>query len=281
MTDRPILFSAPMVRALLDGRKTQTRRILNPQPPTVEQFRGADFGLDPAVADGVKLYSQNDYPRLPKHPTKWDLLGSVGVARDAGFPAQYDVRFAKGDRLWVRESHRISTWHEDGAVWLTYDADGACSRALEPPDEEFVERLCRKLDKAGVPAKDNGFYSDDIPEGLLRRVSIHMPRWASRLTLTVTDVRVERLQEISEEDARAEGLRKLSKDDGRLWKFGMADRDGLPGRDNDGWPWAHWSTDHRLAFAQLWDSINGEDAWAENPWVVALTFTVEKRNIDA
>ena len=247
-----------MVRALIDGRKTQTRRILKPQPPAWAEHCG------------------------------WSAFtpkGRVGYrgTRDDGRFAENSIplRFAKGDRLWVRESHRIATWEEDGAVWLTYDADGARSGPLEPPNGEFVELLCAKLDAAGVLARDNGFYGDDIPDRLLRRVSIHMPRWASRLTLAVTDVRVERLQEISEEDVRAEGLRKLSKDDGRVWKFGMADRDGLPGRDNDGWPWAHWSTDHRLAFAQLWDSINGEDAWAENPWVAALTFTVEHRNIGA
>jgi hypothetical protein len=104
--------------------------------------------------------------------------------------------------------------------------------------------------------------------------SIHMPRWASRLTLEVTEVRVQRVQEISEEDARAEGLRAVTKD-GHTVKYGIPDRDGLPGTDDDGWPWNQWDVDPRVAFARAWDSINGKRSgcdWASNPWVWAIYF---------
>lgn len=104
----------------------------------------------------------------------------------------------------------------------------------------------------------NDLLADDGPW----RPGIHMPRWASRLTLTVTSVRVQRLQDISEEDAIAEGVDAVS----------MADAPRQTA----------WS--RRQDFAQLWDSINGKHpcaAWSDNPWIVALTFSVTKQNIDA
>lgn len=177
MTDRPILFSAPMVRALLDGRKTQTRRILKPQPL---------MGYTP------------------------DVTASKGI------------RFAKGDRLYVRERVWLPEGTDNPHGHVTYHADHGDDRALK------------------------------------WRPGIHMPRWASRLTLTVTDVRIERLQEISEEDAIAEGSREPS----------LVPIIG-----------ACWS--ERDAYAKLWEHINGPGGWGANPWVVALTFTVEQRNIDA
>lgn len=234
--DRPILFSAPMIRALLDGRKTQTRRIIKPIP-----FNREGDTVDINIASAARYMRGSDgrmYYQFD-HPKGGPLTGHL-------------ARFAKGDRLWVKETHRVASWSEDGEVWITYDADGSRSRALESPDEEFLERLCAKLDKAGVPTKNNGFYGDDIPENLLRRVSIHMPRWASRLTLTVTDVRVQRLQEISAADCAAEGACDLDADHNNAQR----------------------------AYRDIWEQINGLNSWLFNPWVVAVTFSVERRNID-
>lgn len=243
MTARPILFSAPMIQALLAGRKTQTRRIINPALP------------DGATYSGIHYASYE--------PASWFFNSPIG-------PFKRPQRYEEGDRLWVREAHRVTSWDEDGAVWISYDADGARSKALEPPDDDFVERLCAKLDKAGVPTQNNGFYADDIPENLLRRVSIHMPRWASRLTLTVTDVRVERLQEISEADAMEEGV--------TLGRHGFC----VIGVEHPNKDFPTLSRPNaREMYAALWDVINGNGAWLANPWVVAITFTVEQRNIDA
>lgn len=241
MTERPILFSAPMVRALLDGRKTQTRRVMKIQPPKNEDFPGSYFGVGRKVADGVKWFSLNEYPSLPKHPTKWDLDGSVGVARTAGFPMEYDARFAVGDRLWVKETWRTSVAYDDvkpsdlgGEEPVKYEADG---------EEQMWG------------------YSHLFGPGK-KRVSIFMPRWASRLTLIVTDVRVERLHDISEADAQAEGAAKLVMDDS--------------GTFYDGFP----EGTYRCGFAGIWSHINGAASWEANPWVIAVTFDVKEGNID-
>ncbi len=185
MTDRPIIFSAPMVRALLDGRKTQMRRLAwRPSPAVATPPRGT-------------MASRSD------GSTVWQ-------------------RAKPGDRLWVREAWCSADADDSGPYAAAYMAD-------HPGD----------------------------PRGLGWRPSIHMPRWASRITLTVTAVRRQRLQDITRGDARAEGVPRLHP---------IADDD--PSTPID-------------AFGDLWDALHGEGAWAANPEVVALTFTVERRNIDA
>ncbi len=193
MTDHPILFSAPMIRALLDGRKTQDRPVLKPQP--IRPY------------DPCSNYNDFEY-------------GPRGWGPDVKLP------YAVGDRLWVRES--CATW-EGLAQDAVYQAD--------TPADEWWE-LNSDM-KNGAPWKI--------------RSPIHMPRWASRLTLTVTDVRVQRLQDISRGDAMGEGCPFPN----------MAE--GPSPRD--------W-------FADLWNSLHGPDAWAANPWVAACTFTVHRCNID-
>lgn len=219
MTGRPILFSAPMVRALLDGRKTQTRRILKPQP------RWDDAGQTPGGFSHGAGWS-------------WAGLSFWKDATEFGRQAAQYVRIKTGDRLWVRESLKRAP-----DLWA-YSADGA---------------------QVGWPARQALAYKqqDYAP-------SIHMPKAASRLTLTVTDVSVQRLQEISEADAQAEGIERL--------KSGRGCYDPLLGH-------AHvrlgiWHPNAVAAFRGLWGDINGTGSWEANPWVAAYTFTVERRNID-
>ena len=224
MNDRPILFSGPMVRALLAGTKTQTRRILDPHP----------------VQNSAGLWT-------------WERRG-VSVQGE-GLELALAQRIAIGDRLWVKETSRITSWGEDGEVWLTYAADEAKSGMLLPRDEDFLERLCARVEKAGAETDATGMYIN-IPPGALVRPSIFMPRWASRLTLTVTDVRVERLQECSVSDAVAEGA--------------------LSTPDVDQFAQVHAIPMYRA----IWNGINGPGSWEANPWVAAYTFTVEHGNID-
>lgn len=204
MVDRPILFSGPMVLALLDGCKTQTRRIVKPQPDQLLEGQ------------------------LPKQ-----------------------LRIGVGDRLWVRET--LACCIDWG---LFYDAHGG----IGPSEEHFLrdERADAIVER----------YSRD-DETLWNVPSIFMPRWASRLTLTVTDVRVERLRDITEADAVSEGCFK-GKASGRVFSSAAAMHFG-------GDEWAN----ARDWYADLWDNINGEGAWETNPWIAAYTFTVERRNIDA
>lgn len=237
MTDRPILFSAPMIQALFAGRKTQTRRTIKLPKWSTEEH------------DHVEL-DDDGTPMI--------------ICKDTGCFASIPIRFAKGDRLWVREAFRFDP---GGTI---NDAAGGQVDYVEP---HYVYR---------GDAKPGGW-----------KPGIHMPRAASRLTLTVTDVRVQRLQEISEADAKAEGIffTNYGRKCGHTTR-GWTDVGDCPAPpethpQRPGWMWsATTGPDHCLdtahyAYANLWEHINGLGSWNINPWVVALTFTVEQRNIDA
>lgn len=213
MTDRPILFSAPMVRALLDGTKTQTRRVLRKQPHTdldawhLPEISGPDWVQEHRFAEGFDA-------------------ARVG----------YEI----GYRLWVRETWTARMTHG----WTIADARS----------RQFQEEI---LYAADGDTSIDGWWP-----------SIHMPREFSRLTLTVTEVRVERLQDISEADASAEGISPLSS--GRYHC----------GHDEEG---EITCKSPVTAFAWLWNGINGKRPgchWQDNPWVVATTFEVIVQNID-
>lgn len=205
MADRPIIFSAQMVRAILDGRKTQTRRALNQQPPAGTQFVMFDRGRSMWMAS--------------------DQFGH-------GFLLK--VPYAAGDTLWVRETW-VRAWE--------MDEDGKPATA---------EQTFYRADGEPFSHWDNGDGTtrDTVPW----RPSIHMPRWASRIALRVADVRVQRLQDISEEDARAEGVSPHSD------------------RRN--------SEPHVASYADLWNSLNSKRGlgWETNPWVAAISF--ERVNTD-
>jgi hypothetical protein len=207
MKERPILFSAPMVRAILAGTKTQTRRAW-------KMPRGCDW------------YSEMGGERegwFVDHGQPWWL--HVSECRcPYGQP---------GDRLWVREAWR--------AVWSSDD---------EPP--RSFDAAYRFWYEADAPLQD-GY-------GKLRP-SIHMPRCASRITLEVTGVRVERLQDISEADAIAEGVDRFpgcrQDDDAAAFnRIGPVDMDSFP----------------IARCAVLWESINGPGSWDANPWVWVVEF---------
>lgn len=191
MTERPILFSAPMVRALIEGRKTQTRRV-------VRELPGNRGGL---VGDHVKWFERGNQDH-----TRWcghDGLGSLGwVTCPFGEP---------GDRLWCKETWwTAKTFDDKPPRWIAEMAlDAGYSRPWGP---------VRYSDET-----DNGLIGDFGGEWGKVRPSIFMPRWASRITLEITEVRVQRLAEISEDDARAEGVERT-----RFW-----DNDDVLENDRD------------------------------------------------
>lgn len=235
MADRGIIFSAPMVRALLDGRKSQTRRVLKPQPNL--------------LAGGIWYRA---WPAT--HPLEWSYLYGDRVAADCA-----KVRFARGDRLWVREAWRVGAWHYgNGQIAVDYK-DGPRKEWLDAGDHllPLIDQSRDDAQKAGTALRHSYYeYTWSPGDGPCRwRSPIHMPRWASRLTLTVTDVRLQRLGEITEADAIAEGCPAQTLED-------------LAGMDPRGW------------YRDLWNSLHGADAWDANPWVAAYSFTTEQRNID-
>lgn len=236
MKERPILFSATMVRAILDGRKTMTRRVVKPQP-----FAGK-------TADQVYAMFRADGTLLPDESLSalvnraWQD-GDINVRCPYGQP---------GDRLWVREAFAI-------VPRTAYARSEGVQQTLRPDDPyEHDAAIYRE----GWDRSTGGFRW---------RPSIHMPRWASRITLEITAVRVERLNDISPDDAIAEGLRGITKD-GKLVKYGIPDKDGLPGTDDTGWPWHEWRISPVDAYQKLWESINGPGSWALNPWVWVVVF---------
>lgn len=181
MKQRPILFSAPMVRALLDGRKTMTRRVVKPQPD--EMF----------------------------NPSSQVALESWTIGCPYGQP---------GDNLW-------------------------CKETFSGADDQAFKHLV--------------IYRADGEQSVRWRPSIFMPRWASRITLELTAVRVERVQDISEDDAKAEGV---------IEQFRAVVL------RPDGGPDYHIPNSYRGGFANLWDSLNAKRGfgWDKNPWVWVLTF---------
>ncbi|MFP2898779.1 hypothetical protein [Corallococcus sp. 4LFB] len=210
--ERPILFSAPMVRALLDGRKTVTRRVLKPQPADIEFWLG---GQPSNSREG--------------HPVMRDATGK-GWSACGPFTCPYGP---PGSRLWVRETFGVLT---GAGRRVVYRADG------EP---------------------EQSFYPGEPIPGMKWTPSIHMPRWASRLTLEVVSVRAERLHDITEEDAVREGVERWSIGDG--WQeYGLSDAELLT--QGPPMPTA------RESFRTLWESINGPESWDANPWVWAISF---------
>lgn len=237
---RPILFSGEMVRAILDGRKTQTRRVVK------ESVSAKEMGKDvlPMInRNGAWL-----------KPCEWSPYGHIG------------------DRLWVRETWRIGAWAmDDNEFCIDYKADNSQRRQwLKCEDDELWERLCIQsvddAEKAGLEMDENCTYHWEHGESPCRwRPSIHMPRWASRINLEITDVRVERIQDISIGDAISEGIPQTYGE--ALNVFGEGK---LVGRENH--IWDNFTSIEN--FRWLWDSINADRGfgWDVNPWVWALTF---------
>lgn len=207
MKERGMIFNGEMVRAILDGRKTQTRR-----PIKWKQTRFTEIG---EREDG----------------SKWPWSEDAEHAGDFWHPCPFG---AVGDRIWVRETFcTVDDTQYGGEKWVDY-------------------RATPKFE-ASHPAGWDCAPND--AEALKWRPSIHMPRWASRILLEITNVRVERLNAISQEDAQAEGMELTG------WRPTYSDPDSggevMTPYDN---------------FAELWSSIYGEEGWKSNPWVWVIEF---------
>lgn len=234
MRERPIIFSAPMVRAILDGRKTVTRRVVKPQPSSE------------LLADFAEIRAMRGSNRTDAQMLSDCLSCPYG---------------APGDRLWLREA------------WQALDGNERARRIMtEPhPSRGWIE------------------YAATVPEGYEPpprwRPSIHMPRWASRITLEIESVRVERLQDISEADAEAEGC-EANPYPGPWWQgYRDVGNGRLIHQQSIGETPPDWMIepkrmhDHKHldmsavdAYRALWFQINGLDSWRANPYVWVVTF---------
>ena len=209
MKEHSIIFSTDMVKAILENRKTQTRRVMKPQP---------------VLERGVYRW----IPR-PLNPKRTGQYVDINVSDHSDLMRGYCPYGKASDTLWVRESWRCEGHGEGGEFAIRYRADNALS----------------------IPAIRK--YSN----GDKWRPSIHMPRWASRISLEILDVRVQRLQEITEEDAQAEGIFKR----GYWWDI-VGEGDGISDKGA------------RDAFPTIWNTINKKRdfGWDQNPFVWVLTF---------
>ena len=219
MKERPIVFSGEMVQAILEGRKTQTRRVIKPQPPLDE------WGI-----------------------SKWETSSfEVGIPYLANSLRTYTCPYGQpGDKLWIRE-----TWAHDD------------------PDCDNV--YCENVDHIWYKASEVKIVADSFSGKAHWRSSIFMPRWASRITLEIVSVRVEKVRDISEADAIAEGM--IYHDNG-LNQYNQ---------QKSSWVWKHEGIEDssnncldsaRFAFGNLWDSINAERgySWENKPWVWVIEF---------
>lgn len=248
MSEKPILFSAPMVRAILEGKKTQTRRIVKPQPADHEW-------IEKSEDEAFRWYFLGE-PNCGSG--SWDIS-----ERSYVFKCPYGT---VGDSLWVREAFSPHGFCDLQALGNTKPSKIAECKFVVFMDggQKYRDGIyCKPLDK----------YADGAFELCKFKPSIYLPRWASRINLLIKSIRVERLQDISEADAKAEGLASLTKD-GNLFKYGIPKRDGLPGAD--GWQWQDWCANPIDAYKKLWESINGADSWKANPWVWVVEFEVMK-----
>lgn len=224
MNIKPILFSTEMVKAILEGRKTQTRRILKPQPDFNKAWENLGFSENKF---GIKTDLE-----IPDIDVTGNFLGVSSPIEIDGFKAtgmcipNIPIKIHKGDILWVRETWQ-TTWNENKKSWDTiYKADG-------------------------------GYWIDD--DGIMKwKPSIYMPKKRARIFLEVTNVRVERLQDITEEDAIAEGIERVS-----IAPFVHRFKNYLCNNKFIG---------PKESFKTLWMKINGIDSWKSNPWVWVYEF---------
>lgn len=264
MKERPILFTGPNVLRILAGTKTQTRRPVRRQPRGNHYFQsmwGTSPGPNPVSFGEVGLYREvgPDYPDDD----------SDNIRCPYGVP---------GDQLWVRETwtalgefdDESRWWHEVARVfrgpkfveYLNYKADDALvHRALTSDDARFPWE-----------SRQSTWHPSEDPELFDRRKwqpSIFMPRWASRVQLEVTRVRVERLKDLTEEDALAEGIEPPPE---RYPSWGMGGGTDAEARAQDDWIRKYGRTPLQTAYFNSWDKLNPGYPSSSNPWVWAITF---------
>lgn len=249
MAERPILFSAPMILAILAGAKTQTRRNVNPTGRIVAMSwppLHPERGLRVTVRTG---------PRSTH-------TGPIGDHLDACPYGQ------PGDRLWVREEHfRFGHWEPVAGAKTRKGGRQKWMFVADSDETRFTAT-------DGVEVRRGRHHRDPATPAWHKRLARFMPRCLSRITLEVTSVHVERLHDITKEDAIAEGAHAVdgplgAYGDGPRWSMDRPHPVEVLGRDEG---WKRCLGTPQMAFANLWNRINGLDAWYSNPWVWVVSF---------
>lgn len=264
--ERPILFSGPMVRAILDNCKSQTRRLITKENCTIQggpagpywdrlKWEHAEFRRTSTLMDAI--VGKENAPPDPHLRIPYVAEGDEHLGEDGYSWVRLRSRVDPGDRLWVREAWAIALGGVGTIPFERY--------LVRCPDEEGND--------FGIGAIYKASPHPDYHQGGPWKPSIHMPRWASRITLEVTGVRFQRLQDISGPDAIGEGVRRVTKDD-QVYKWCVFDKG-----DYSSTPWSEMPRDPISAFRSLWNSLNEKrgHGWDVNDWVIATEF----KRIDA
>jgi hypothetical protein len=248
--ERPILFSTPMVQAILDGRKTQTRRIVKipdlMERPDRFRYKGNSNEFDiprKAIAYDDKLYHS------------WELVNSNACS-------WVEHSRKPGDVLWVKEMYyAYGMWLHNGhskkgkAKWRFFDTTGT----------GYEYHYCDNPPENILPNTRRETY------GWFKRSSLFMPFKACRIKLQITDIRVERVQDISGSDAVAEGITIPVHEHNILWSLGEKTSaiSFMPNIGPENWTAEQIQKAH---YAELWSKINGKESWLKNPWVWVISF---------
>jgi len=261
VTDRPIIFSAPMIQALLDGRKTQTRRLVSgdvPAEPAIDDVRPRNVVRHPAPYLDAYCGGRRTATNPRGMTDRW-----CWWTRDNRCGITFKVPYVPGDRLWVRESccgEELDSG-QDGVRFAADDAFLPIADTRDAADAWLALNHYRSGGKRSRRGKP-------VP-------SIHMPRWVSRLTLPVVSVRLQRLLDITEEDAEAEGVCHFAEQG-----HGAGSFEGLSGAERTARVCSIYGS-CREAFRALWESLHGPASSNANPWVVAVGFDIHHANMDA
>lgn len=262
MNEKPILFQGDMIRAILEGQKTATRRIVK---PTVKGCTVGVYTQDGKVSSVVNVQEDGDPWTDIKCP-----YGQVG------------------NRLWVRETFKVGAWRDQGQLRIAFDYRASPELVntpwcYPPSSEQYTNQILKavhELDKKGIEPVGGGpdrIYKWEAGKSPLNwKPSIFMPRWASRITLEITEIKVERLQDMDNDNAINEGINKYwvnYEDGGGYWNVPAC------WKNPDGKIIKQIQTEDIIeAFANLWDSINKKRgySWESNPWVWVINFRVVK-----
>lgn len=260
----PILFNTDMVRAILDGRKTVTRRICK----DANEYVVPDMSF---FDTKKRTYAVHNYVDK-EHTDKLSIVERI-------------CSICPGDILYVRETWRVGAWDIRNQMIAFDYKDGTCRELLHIHDRELFERLVNQsredARKAGCEYNGIDFVWEKGKSPCRWHPSIHMPKEAARIWLKVTDVRVERLQDITEEQAQREGIQEYTKD-GKLYKYAVTDDWWIVFHYKRRKPFAgNWWQDMprtaKEAFSYLWNStLKKSDlaryGWGANPWVWVIEF---------